>query len=171
MCDLTDCPRHDWKDNMSNLNFLSLFPLCSLFLPPVIGFSFTVCESRNRREAGAPPPPLFLYGRLFFHHYIPLHLSILHLHRKSAGHPHGQVGKSFTSDQNDYVWSLLSGETIHFPLRFFKKTKKKTNTINKKESSCYDNRSRCIDAQQQLSVCCLVGFEQFEAVKLQTDSG
>lgn len=53
-----------------------------------VGFSLPVCESGDGGEAGAPPPPLLLHGGLLLHHHLPLHLSVVHLHRPSAGHPH-----------------------------------------------------------------------------------
>lgn len=53
--------------------FIPLFPEQSISLP--------AGQSRDRGETRPPSPSLLLYGRLLLHLYLPLHLSLLHLHQ------------------------------------------------------------------------------------------
>lgn len=58
---------------------------------PVHSIPISARQSRDRGKAGPPSPSFHLHGRLLFHLHLPLHLSLLHLHTESAGHPDWQV--------------------------------------------------------------------------------
>lgn len=65
-------------------DWMSVFAFCFHAVDCV---SLPVRESRDRGEAGSPSPPLICHGGLLLYQHFPVHLSVLHLHKESAGYP------------------------------------------------------------------------------------
>lgn len=103
---------HRWVPSHSeNICRLAAFLFYTdVFIPffPVQSVSIPAGQSRDRRETCPPSSSLLLYGRLLLHLYLPLHLSLLHLHTESAGHLDWQVDQWIINRSNltNPLWAI-----------------------------------------------------------------
>lgn len=80
-----------------------------VFTPLFPGHSvpFSARQSRDRGKAGPPSPSFLLHGWLLLHLHLLLHLSHLHLHPESAGHPVWQVKNLYSYKVMSFIYQIL----------------------------------------------------------------